>query len=185
MNLEELIFPTLEVFHILGIVLLVGTTAMVDFAVLGFGLKSPGPAEIAQQLRVWSWTGLGLILLSGPMMFLTDPDMYYLNHAFQAKMVLLLAAVVVISLRAVGTIMAVTMLVTPAATARLFSRTIRQMTTWAVALGVVEGVTGLMLAYHLSSSPGATIGLLAAVTFAVMFAVTLPRRMPHHHRPIG
>ena len=92
MNLEELIFPTLEVFHILGIVLLVGTTAMVDFAVLGFGLKSPGPAEIAQQLRVWSWTGLGLILLSGPMMFLTDPDMYYLNHAFQAKMVLLLAA---------------------------------------------------------------------------------------------
>ena len=85
----------------------------------------------------------------------------------------------------VGTIMAVTMLVTPAATARLFSRTIRQMTTWAVALGVVEGVTGLMLAYHLSSSPGATIGLLAAATFAVMFAVTLPRRMPHHHRPIG
>ena len=103
----------------------------------------------------------------------------------QGVMVLLLAAVVVISLRAVGTIMAVTMLVTPAATARLFSRTIRQMTMWAVTLGVVEGVVGLMLAYHLSSSPGATIGLLSAVTFAVTFAVTLPRRMPHHHRPIG
>ena len=46
----------------------------------------------------------------------------------QAVLVLLLSIVVVISLRAVGTIMSVTMLVTPAATARLLSRTLRQMT---------------------------------------------------------
>lgn len=102
----------------------------------------------------------------------------------QAVLVLLLAVVVVISLRAVGTIMAVTMLVTPAATARLFTRTLRQMTLWGVAFGVSEGVVGLMISYHLSSAPGATIGLVAAAVFGVVFAITLPRRMPHHHRPL-
>jgi ABC-type Mn2+/Zn2+ transport system permease subunit len=102
----------------------------------------------------------------------------------QTVLVLLLAVVVVISLRAVGTVMAVTMLVTPAATARLFTRTLQQMTLWGVAFGVSEGVVGLMVSYHLSSAPGATIGLVAATVFAAVFAITLPRRMPHHHRPL-
>ncbi len=102
----------------------------------------------------------------------------------QTVLVLLLAVVVVISLRAVGTVMAVTMLVTPAATARLFTRTLKQMTLWGVVFGVSEGVAGLMVSYHLSSAPGATIGLVSATVFAAVFAITLPRRMPHHHRPL-
>ncbi|MFM2078333.1 MAG: hypothetical protein RJA49_2223, partial [Actinomycetota bacterium] len=103
----------------------------------------------------------------------------------QAVLVLLLAVVVVISLRAVGTVMTVTLLVTPPATARLLARNLRQMTLWGVAFGVGEAVVGLMLSYHLSSAPGATIGLVAAAVFAVVFGATLPRRMPHHHRPLG
>jgi ABC-type Mn2+/Zn2+ transport system permease subunit len=102
----------------------------------------------------------------------------------QAVLVLLLAVVVVISLRAVGTVMSVTMLVTPAATARLLSRSLRQMTTLGVLLGVGEGVFGLILSYHLDAPPGASIGLIAAITFGVVFVATLPRRMPHHHRPL-
>ena len=58
------------------------------------------------------------------------------------------------------------------------------MTLWGVGFGVSEGVVGLMIAYHLSSAPGATIGLVAAAVFAIVFAITLPRRMPHHHRPL-
>ena len=102
----------------------------------------------------------------------------------QAVLVLLLSVVVVISLRAVGTIMSVTMLVTPAATARLLARTLKQMTLIGVAIGVSVGVVGLMLSYHLDSAPGATIGLLAAGVFAAVFAITLPRRNKHHHRPL-
>jgi len=102
----------------------------------------------------------------------------------QAVLVVLLAVVVVISLRAVGTIMSVTMLVTPAATSRLIARTLRGMTLLAVLFGVVEGVIGLTLHYHLDSPPGATIGLLAAAVFAAVFAITLPKRMRHHHRPL-
>lgn len=103
----------------------------------------------------------------------------------QAVLVTLLAVVVVISLRAVGTVMSVTMLVTPAATARLFARSLRQMTLTGVVLGVSEGVVGLVLSYHLDAPPGATIGLLAAAVFAGGFVISLPRRMPHHHRPLA
>jgi iron/zinc/copper transport system permease protein len=103
----------------------------------------------------------------------------------QGVVVVLLAIVVVISLRAVGTIMSVTLLVTPAATARQLARTLWQMTLLGVIFGVSEGVVGLFVSYHLDAPPGATIGLLSALVFAAVFAITLPRRMPHHHRPLG
>jgi len=104
----------------------------------------------------------------------------------QGVLVLLIAAVVVISLRAVGTVMSVTMLVTPAATARLLARTLRQMTLLGIAFGVSEGVVGLLLSYHIDGAPpGVTIGLLSAVVFGAVYAATLPRRMPHHHRPLA
>lgn len=102
----------------------------------------------------------------------------------QGVLVVLLAVVTVISLRTVGTVMSVTMLVTPAATSRLFARTLRQMTAWGVLFGVSEAIVGLILSYHLDSAPGATIGLVAAGVFAAVFVITLPRRMPHHHRPL-
>ncbi len=38
------------------------------------------------------------------------------------------------------------------------------------------------MAYHLDSPPGATIALVAVAIFAVVYAVTLPRRLPHHVR---
>jgi ABC-type Mn2+/Zn2+ transport system permease subunit len=103
----------------------------------------------------------------------------------QAVLVVLLAVVVVISLRTVGSVMSVSMLVTPAATARLVSPTLRRMTLVGVGLGVSEGLTGVIIGHALNAPPGATIGLLAAVVFAIAYATTLPRRMPHHHRPFG
>ena len=105
----------------------------------------------------------------------------------QAVLIVLLSVVVVVSLRAVGTIMSVTMLVTPPATARLFARTLRSMTWWAIAFGVSEGVVGLIVSYHLGrgAAPSATIALVSAAVFGLVFAITLPRRLPHHHRPLG
>jgi ABC-type Mn2+/Zn2+ transport system permease subunit len=103
----------------------------------------------------------------------------------QAVLVVLMAVVVVISLRTVGSVMSVTMLVTPAATARLLSPTLRRMTIVGVTLGVCEGIVGVLLGQALDAPPGAAIGLVAAAVFAVAYAVTLPRRMPHHHRPLG
>lgn len=94
LNSSELIFPTLEVLHIAGFAVLVGTIAMVDFRLLGLGLMRQKVSEVARDLGPWTLTGLALVLLSGPMMFSSDPDMYYLNWAFQIKMALLLVAII-------------------------------------------------------------------------------------------
>jgi len=94
LNASELIFPTLEVIHIAGFAVLVGTIAIVDFRLLGLGLRRQKAAEVARDLGPWTLIGLTMVLLSGPLMFSSDPDMYYLNRSFQVKMVLLLVAIV-------------------------------------------------------------------------------------------
>src|SRR5215472_9635981 len=87
LNASEFIFPTLEVFHIVGFAMCVGTIALVDFRLLGVGMTHQKVAEVAQDVAPWTLVGLALILLSGPLMFSSDPDMYYLNPSFQIKMV--------------------------------------------------------------------------------------------------
>jgi hypothetical protein len=94
LNESELAFPILECFHILGFAVTVGSIALVDFRLLGFGLRRQSAAELAKILAPWTLFGLLSLLISGPMLFSSDPDMYYLNLAFQIKMVLLLLAIV-------------------------------------------------------------------------------------------
>jgi len=94
LNENALVFPILECFHILGFAVTVGTIALVDFRLLGFGLRRQNVAELAKALAPWTLFGLVTVLLSGPMLFSSDPDMYYLNLSFQIKMVLLLVAIV-------------------------------------------------------------------------------------------
>jgi len=93
LNESALAFPILECFHILGFALTIGTIALVDFRLLGFGLRQ-NAGDLAKALAPWTLFGLVVVLLSGPMLFSSDPDMYYLNFSFQIKMVLLVLAIV-------------------------------------------------------------------------------------------
>jgi hypothetical protein len=92
LNGSVLIFPALEVFHILGFALLIGSVALVDFRMLGVGLTDQLPAELSKTMFPWLHLGLVFILFSGPLMYATDPDMYYLNWSFLIKMIALVAA---------------------------------------------------------------------------------------------
>ena len=83
---SELTFPVLECIHILGFAFSIGTIAMVDFRLLDLWMLRQTPSQIARAMAPWTLFGLAVVLLSGPMLFLSDPDMYYLNHSFQAKM---------------------------------------------------------------------------------------------------
>jgi mannose/fructose/N-acetylgalactosamine-specific phosphotransferase system component IIC len=94
LNASEFIFPALECIHITGFALSIGTIAILDFRLLGLGLKRQPVAELARDLAPWTLAGLAIMLLSGPAMFSSDPDMYYLNISFQVKMALLLLALV-------------------------------------------------------------------------------------------
>jgi hypothetical protein len=93
LNSSALAFPILECFHIVGFAFSVGTIALVDFRLLGWGMRRETPAQIAKDTFFWTLGGLVLMILSGLMLFSSDPDMYYLNWAFNLKMLFLFLAI--------------------------------------------------------------------------------------------
>ena len=93
LNASPLTFPVLECIHIAGFVLSVGTIAIVDFRLLGVGMRHQTPAELAGDTSLLTLTGLVIMVFSGLMLFSSDPDMYYLNLWFLAKMVFLILAI--------------------------------------------------------------------------------------------
>jgi hypothetical protein len=86
------LFPALECWHILGFAVSIGTIAIVDFRILGYGMVREPAQSLAKDLAPWTLFGIVSMLLSGALMFATDPDMYYLNHPFQGKMTCLALA---------------------------------------------------------------------------------------------
>lgn len=80
----------------------------------------------------------------------------------------LLALTVVAVLPAVGALLVSTLLVVPAATARLLTGSLRGLLAAAVALAAAEGVGGLLLAYHLDLPPGPAIAVLGGGVFALV-----------------
>lgn len=100
-----------------------------------------------------------------------------INVSLLRFLVLALVSIcVVVSLQTVGLLMSVAMLVTPAASARLVTNRIGLMTFISVLIGMGAAVLGLIFSYHLSTPPGATIALTAAIAFLSIFIVTIPKR---------
>lgn len=93
LNSSELVFPILECFHIVGFAISVGTIAIVDFRLLGLGMRRETPSQLAKDTFYWTLGGLILMLFSGLMLFSSDPDNYYLNYAFDLKMVFFVTAI--------------------------------------------------------------------------------------------
>jgi manganese/iron transport system permease protein len=79
----------------------------------------------------------------------------------------LIALTIVISLQAVGIILVVAMLVTPAATAQLVSQSFGRLVSIAIAIGVICPVIGFYASYWLNSATGATIVLVETAVFIV------------------
>jgi len=89
----------------------------------------------------------------------------------------LIALTIVVSLQAVGIILVVAMLVTPAATAQLVTRSFGRLLAVAVAIGLVAPVAGLYVSYWADAASGSTIVLVETAVFLVALATRLlPRR---------
>jgi hypothetical protein len=94
LNSSEYIFPILECFHITGFALSIGTIVILDLRLLGFGMRHQTPPQLAQDIAPWTLAGLGVMLISGPMIFLSDTYMYMHNPSFQFKIACLLVAII-------------------------------------------------------------------------------------------
>lgn len=80
--------------HYLGLFLLVGTTVIVDLRVLGAAARNKKLAPLAAQLFPFAWTGLGLVIASGFIMFAGQATTFYPTTVFRIKMGIVLLALV-------------------------------------------------------------------------------------------
>lgn len=84
---------------------------------------------------------------------------------------LLVGITTVAAVKAVGIVLVLSLLITPAATARLLVRRFRNILGVSTILGVSSVIGGLYLSFHLDWPPGATIVLFETGLFALVFAV--------------
>ena len=85
------LYPALEIVHILGIVILVGSAFLFDLLLLGFSKNLP-LVSMSQYLLPWSRSGLILIIPSGLLLFITNAGTLGFDPTFWLKMVLIAVA---------------------------------------------------------------------------------------------
>ena len=85
------LYPSVEIVHIVGFVILVGSVVMFDLRVLGLSKQVP-VRGLARHLLPWSVAALLLIIPTGLAMFAAHANDFISNRAFQLKMALLLTA---------------------------------------------------------------------------------------------
>lgn len=136
-----------EVYWILGAVVLIAAIVYFTFDYLVFVSFDPVGAEAA-----------GLPVTKIQMLLMT-----------------MIALSIVVSIQAVGVILVVALLITPAATASLFTRRLTTMMLLAAVFGLLATWSGLLLAYYLSAPPGATIVLVATLEFGIGLALSRVR----------
>ena len=83
----------------------------------------------------------------------------------------LMALAIAVALQTIGIALVVTLMVAPAAAALQVVRRFHHAVLVAAAIGIVSGVVGLYLSYHLSVASGAAVALVCVVAFLIISAL--------------
>lgn len=91
MRQEPWLYPSVEILHIWGFVVLVGSIAMLDLRLLGIS-RQLSVRQLSRHLLPWTWGALVLIVPTGLLMFIAHAGDFLANPAFALKLVLIFAA---------------------------------------------------------------------------------------------
>jgi hypothetical protein len=94
LNNNEWSFPLLEIIHIVGFAIAIGTIFMQDIRLMGLGMKRQPVSQVAKDLAPWTLGGFVAVLMSGPLIFSSDPNLYLNNSSFRFKMGALLLGLI-------------------------------------------------------------------------------------------
>jgi hypothetical protein len=92
---DHMVGAGLQIIHVMGLVALLASLVLISLHLLGLAFKQQPTTDIAQEATKLVWLGLGLTALSGTLMFIATPKLYFYNPAFRLKMVLFFIAVIV------------------------------------------------------------------------------------------
>ena len=89
----------------------------------------------------------------------------FLNYLF----LIMLSLAIIGSLQTVGIILVLSMLIIPAASAKLLFNTFNYTTIIGIIFGIISSVSGLLLSYHFNLPSGPTMALVATGIFIICF----------------
>jgi hypothetical protein len=101
MRSSPALYPAVEILHIIGFIVLVGSILTLDLRMLGL-VRSIPIASMAQLLLPVSRVGFLLAISMGFLLFSADAAHVVKNPAFQAKLLLIAAALVNVVIAHVG-----------------------------------------------------------------------------------
>ncbi len=101
MRSSPVLYPTAEILHIMGFVLLVGSIAALDLRILGLG-QTIAIQPLARLLLPLSRFGFIVAIGMGFLLFTADAAHVVRNPAFQTKLLLIAAALINIVIAHVG-----------------------------------------------------------------------------------
>jgi hypothetical protein len=87
-------FATWEVGHILSLIILGGTTILMNLRLLGAGVTDEKPSEVYRNLRVWQNVGVIGIVVTGVLIGSANATRLYDSAAFIVKMLALISGVI-------------------------------------------------------------------------------------------
>jgi hypothetical protein len=85
-------FPIIEAFHLIGLAVIGGAILVVDFRLLGLGLRNHPVAKLARDMQPWVIGSVIVMVASGLPLFLSEAIKCYYSFAFWTKMTALLFA---------------------------------------------------------------------------------------------
>ena len=88
------LFPIIEAFHLLGLAVIGGAILIVDFRLLGLGLRAHPLARLARDVQPWVLGSIVVMIVSGFPLFVSEAIKCYYSFAFWTKMTALLLAIV-------------------------------------------------------------------------------------------
>jgi hypothetical protein len=88
------LFPIIEAFHLLGLAVIGGAVLVVDFRLLGLGLRSHPVSRLARNVQPWVIGSLVVMIASGVPLFMSEAIKCYYSFAFWTKMTALALAIV-------------------------------------------------------------------------------------------
>ncbi|MDP9055616.1 MAG: hypothetical protein M3N93_15145 [Acidobacteriota bacterium] len=86
------VFALIEVFHLFGITLLLGTLIVINLRLFGFGLTGQSLKVVAADTLPFTFTGMVLTFSTGLLLFVAEPMKLYGSVPFFVKMGLLATA---------------------------------------------------------------------------------------------
>lgn len=87
-------FAIIEVFHLFGIILLLGSASLMALRLAGLTMREQKVSEVSRQLGWYTLTGLMTMIVTGLLMVSSIPNKYYNSGPFWWKMGFFWAGVV-------------------------------------------------------------------------------------------